>query len=151
MIVSHALSSSKPGVPARAFTESRSLEQAPKGHWCGVGDCGTIAGMPVPAALLSLLVGAAGWYYLFYSQAARQLDQVEDSAANRWRLLLRRTNSIVLLLIAVGFYAGFASVDSHEHPFWYLVIWLFVCLLVIVAVALAVIDLRLTARLRRKL
>ena len=105
--------------------------------------------MPLPAAMLALLVGIAGWYYLFYSQAARQLDQVEDSIANRWRLRLRRINSIVLLLLAVGFYSGFA-VESSQHPLAYLMIWSAVCLLVLIAVLLAVIDLRLTARIGRK-
>jgi hypothetical protein len=106
--------------------------------------------MPAPAAILALLVGIAGWYYLFYSQAAKQLGQVEDSAVNRWRLLLRRVNSVVLLLMAVGFYAGFAAVDSHSQPLMYLLVWTVVCILVVIAVALAVIDLRLTAKIRRK-
>ncbi len=107
--------------------------------------------MPVTAEILALLVGVAGWYYLFYSQAARHLDQIEDSAANHTRARLRRVNSVVLLILAADFYAGFAAVDSKTHPLIYLAVWLGVGLLVIVSVVLAVVDLRLTAVLRKKL
>jgi drug/metabolite transporter (DMT)-like permease len=106
--------------------------------------------MPIPAAILALLVGVAGWYYLFYSQAAKRLDGSEETAINRRRIKLRRANSVLLLLLAVGFYVGFAAVDSRINPQTYLLVWLGVCLLVVMSVLLALIDLRLTAKIRRK-
>ena len=104
--------------------------------------------VPVVAAIVALIVGAAGWYYLFYSNAARRLAPVEGSAANDRRHRLRRANGAVMLVVAGLFYAGFTlNPDRSRVPF--LVVWTAVMLLLIVVVALAFVDVRLTAKLRR--
>ena len=53
-------------------------------------------------SIFALLVAAVGWYYLFYSRAAERLEGVEENRANRLRGILRRTNAIIMLLMAVG-------------------------------------------------
>jgi len=100
--------------------------------------------------LFSLLVAAAGWYYLFYSRAAHRLGNIENPLLNRQRIRLRRAGGFVMMLIAVLFFTGFNTVDADRHPVAFLVVWstAFVMLLVMVGLALA--DIRLTARLRRR-
>jgi hypothetical protein len=97
--------------------------------------------------ILALLVAVAGWYYLFYSKAAVRLSGIEDPALNQRRQRLRRTNGVVMLIMAVLLYAG---TDERFTPQVFILIWLGVFLLFFVFVALAVADLRLTARLRRR-
>jgi hypothetical protein len=106
--------------------------------------------MPPSAAILALLVGAAGWFYLFYSPAAGRLDGIESERVNRRRSGLRRFNGFVLIFLAVGFYVGF-KLEPRMHPRLFIGIWIGVMILLVLTVFLAVIDLRLTARLRRKL
>src|SRR4051794_41753592 len=43
---------------------------------------------PLPA-ILALLTGVAGWFYLFFSRAAHRLAGVEDDRLNRRRVRLR--------------------------------------------------------------
>ena len=106
--------------------------------------------MPVVAAILALLVGIAGWFYLFYSKAAHRLAGVEESATNRRRRLLRRVNGAVLLVVAVLFYVGFTiNPDLQRLPF--VCVWSAVLVLLLVVLALAVIDMRWTAGIRRRL
>jgi hypothetical protein len=99
--------------------------------------------------ILALLIGVAGWYYLFYSRAAHKLGEIEDPQLNNRRVRLRRINGFVLLLLAIAWYAGFHSVDM-EHPSVALMyIWFAVLFLLLLTVILGMIDLRLTMRLRR--
>jgi len=105
--------------------------------------------MPAPPSILALLVAVAGWFYLFNSKAARRLDGVETPSVNQRRDRLRRLNGLAMLPLALGFYAGF-KIDPHPHPIIFLSLWTIVMVLVIFVVVLAIIDLRLTARLRRK-
>ena len=100
-------------------------------------------------AILAFVVGVAGWYYLFYSKAAGRLGGIESPAANNRRSRLRRINGVAMLLLAVGFYAGF-KFDPDSHPAVFLCLWIVVMLLLLLVVVLAIADLRLTARLRRK-
>ena len=105
--------------------------------------------MPGVAAILALWAGVAGWYYLFYSKSARRLAPVEDPATNDRRHRLRRANGAVLLAVGGLFYAGF-TVDPHRRPGWYVVVWSAVLLLLGVLLVLVLLDMRLTARLRRR-
>jgi hypothetical protein len=105
--------------------------------------------MPSPPAILALTVAIAGWFYLFYSRAAQKLDGIESPAINQRRSRLRRLNGAAMLLLAAGFYAG-CQLDPHPHPVIFLLLWTVVLILLILCVLLAVVDLRLTARLRRK-
>ena len=99
--------------------------------------------------ILSLLIGIAGWYYLFYSRAAEKLAAVEPHRLNRLRVWLRRAGGLVLLLLAPLFFAGFNSVDPAAEPDAFVAIWVSVVVLLFVNVLLATVDVGLTIKLRR--
>ncbi len=102
-----------------------------------------------PAAI-ALVVGAAGWWYLFYSSGAARLGGFESDQANRSRVRLRRANAMVMLLLAVGVAVGIYGVGA-ERPVTYLAVWGAVMALLIVFMILALLDLRLTWRLKEQL
>ena len=106
--------------------------------------------MTLLAGIFALLTGAAGWYYLFYSRAAQRLAVIEHQALNNRRIALRRVGGAAMLMLGGFFFAGFAAFDDPQlTPTRFLVIWLTVFALLIVIVVLALVDLRLTRRLRR--
>ena len=100
--------------------------------------------------IFSLLVAAAGWHYLFYSNAAKNLVCVEDEPTNLLRARLRRIGGFTLLLLAILFFAGFYSVDARRSPAAFLAIWIGVFALLFLVVLLALMDVRLTAKLKKK-
>jgi drug/metabolite transporter (DMT)-like permease len=100
------------------------------------------------SAVFSLLIAAAGWYYMFYSRAATNLTGVEDDGINRRRHRLRRIGGFIMLLLAVAFFAGFNTVDAETSAARFLLVWLAVFVLLMIIVLLALADLRLTWRLR---
>src|SRR5580765_1886549 len=77
--------------------------------------------MRVFGNILALLVGIAGWYYLFYSKAAARLGAIEDPRLNLRRQRLRRTNGVVMLILAVLLYAG---TDERNTPRSFALVWL---------------------------
>lgn len=99
-------------------------------------------------AIFSLLVAAAGWYYMFYSSAAARLSVVEHSGINRLRVFLRRAGGLVMMLLAVTFYAGVVAVDRENGPAAAGFLLAVACLMFII-MALGLIDLRLTRGLRK--
>ena len=101
------------------------------------------------SGILSLLIAVAGWFYMFYSRAAHRLGVIESAPANLRRIRLRRINGFAMFLLAVGLFAGVWSVDPKRTPSLFVFIWVGVFLLLFVVVVLALIDVRLTARLRR--
>jgi Na+/H+ antiporter NhaD/arsenite permease-like protein len=105
---------------------------------------------PLPA-IFALLVAAIGWYYLFYSRAAQRLEHVEDERSNRLRGLLRRINAIVMLLMAVVIAYGLSRFDRPGMEVQFLLTWVAVMFLLLLCVVLALIDVRLTWKLRRTL
>ena len=96
----------------------------------------------------SLLVAAAGWYYMFYSRAALKLSGVEGEQRNRLRQRCRQANGFVMFLLAVALYAGFNTVDPQASTQAFLMVWFGVFLLLFVIVLLALVDVRMTWRLR---
>jgi drug/metabolite transporter (DMT)-like permease len=104
---------------------------------------------PLPG-IFSLLVGVAGWYYLFYSRAAEKLGGIERAEVNRTRLRLRRIGGFVMLLLAIATYAGFYTFDPKHAPAAFVATWIAVFILLFLVVLLALLDVRLTAQLRRK-
>lgn len=100
------------------------------------------------AAILSILTGIAGWFYLFYSKAAAQLSELEDERLNRRRIRLRRMGGGVMLLLAACIYLGFYAADDRDHPWLFVIVWSAVMILMALLVVLALIDVRLTFRLR---
>jgi len=101
-------------------------------------------------AIFSIIIAAAGWYYLFYSPAASRLAGIESNANNSRRQWLRRANGIVLFALAISFFAGFYTVDVDSNPHAFVLVWLTVFALLFTAVVLALLDVRLTAKLRRQ-
>ena len=97
--------------------------------------------------IFSLLTAAAGWYYLFYSRAAHQLESIEAQQINVVRILLRRVGGLVMILLGALFFAGFQRrVESSVQV--YTAVWLGVLFLLAAIVVLALIDMRLTWKLR---
>ena len=104
---------------------------------------------PTLPAIFALLVGAAGWYYLFYSKAASRLGAIEEQRANRLRGLLRRVNAILMLLIAVGIALAMYKFDRKGFENEFILTWSAIMLLLLLVVVLGLIDVRLTWKLRR--
>lgn len=102
------------------------------------------------ATVFALLTGIAGWFYLFYSKAAVHLGDIEQERFNRRRIRLRRGGGAAMLLLAVLFYAGFNSVDPSRTPEAFVAVWLGVCGLLLAIIILALLDVRLTWRLRQR-
>ncbi len=99
-------------------------------------------------AIFSLLVGAAGWFYLFYSRATHRLADFENPQLNRKRVRLRRAGAVAMILLAVAFAVGYYGVDQTRMTPAFAVAWLAVLLLLPTILALGVADLRLTRRMR---
>jgi hypothetical protein len=99
-------------------------------------------------AIFSLAVAAVGWYYMFYSRAASRLSGIEDAHVNSMRIWLRKINGMLMFLLAISFFAGFFAVDLDHPTRMTAFVWLAVCGLVLALLALGLVDLRLTWRLR---
>jgi hypothetical protein len=97
---------------------------------------------------LSLLIGIAGWYYLLYSRAAHRLSVVEAQQPNIRRIVLRRINGGAMIVLAVLLYVATHGIDVEEHPAGFAVVVLAVLFLLLTIVILAMIDVRMTLRLR---
>lgn len=102
------------------------------------------------AATFSLLTAAAGWFYMFYSRAAQNLAEVEQQKVNLQRVRLRRVGGFIMLLLGALFFAGSHAVDPRASPLGYMALWAVVFALLLAVVFLALIDVRLTRRLRRR-
>ena len=102
------------------------------------------------ATAFALLTAAAGWFYLFYSRAAHNLSEVEGKVDNRNRVLLRRTGGVCMIALGVCFFMGFNTFDPKERPSAFITTWFAVFLLLGTTIVLALIDIRLTIRLRRR-
>ena len=99
-------------------------------------------------AIFSLIVAAAGWFYLFYSRAAANLAAVEATPANRLRIRLRRVGGLMMILLAVSFYVGFVAIErrsARTAAAFLLAVFLTMSAIVV----LGLVDLRLTHKLRR--
>lgn len=102
------------------------------------------------ATIVCLLIGATGWYYLFYSRAAHRLRGMEHDAVNLRRIHLRRINGFLLLVLAVALFAGLEVIDAHKQPNLFIIIWTGVLILLALSITLALIDLRLTWIMRNR-
>jgi Na+/H+ antiporter NhaD/arsenite permease-like protein len=103
---------------------------------------------PFLAGIFALIIGAAGWFYLFYSKAAQKLQGVEDTRINQRRVRLRRSGGFSMILLAMAMYAGVAGFDWERPTIWFALVWVLVMALVLVITVLALIDIRLTKQLR---
>ena len=101
------------------------------------------------AGIFALLTAAAGWFYMFYSGAAKRLEGIENQRLNSRRVALRRAGGAAMFLLGVFFFAGFRALeDPKPSPSKFLAVWLTVFALLILVIVLAMIDLRLTRKLR---
>jgi hypothetical protein len=100
------------------------------------------------SALFALLTGVAGWHYLFFSRAAARLAGIEEQRLNDRRMRLRRVGGAVMVALAILFYAGFNAVRPFEQPEAFVAIWAGVFLMLALIMVLALIDIRLTWRMR---
>ena len=107
----------------------------------------TVSHLP---AILSLLTGVAGWFYMFYSKAAEGLSQVEDQRLNNHRIRLRRVGGAVMLLLAALMYIGWYAVSLDPPTLAAAGVWLAVLVLLALLSVLAMVDMRLTMRLRHR-
>jgi Na+/H+ antiporter NhaD/arsenite permease-like protein len=101
-------------------------------------------------ALLALLIAASGWFYMFYSRAAHRLAGVEEQKTNARRRRLRQVNGLVMMLLAIAFFAGFYTFDPDRAPTGFMLTWLAALALLAIVVALALVDVRMTVDLRRR-
>jgi L-asparagine transporter-like permease len=100
-------------------------------------------------ATFSLLVAAAGWFYLFYSKSAARLAHAEAPKDNLRRVICHRINGVAMLFLGPLFYIGLVTLNPDAHPKLFLLIWLAVLLLLALIMILVLVDLRLTIKLRR--
>ena len=99
--------------------------------------------------ILALLIGIAGWFYLFYSRAASRLGSIESQPINRRRIALRRVNGGIMCLLAIAIAVGAYGVNPDESRAAFLWTWALVMALLLTMVVLGLLDLRLTIKLRR--
>jgi UDP-N-acetylmuramyl pentapeptide phosphotransferase/UDP-N-acetylglucosamine-1-phosphate transferase len=101
-------------------------------------------------AILSLLTGVAGWFYMFYSKAAEGLSHVEEQRLNNHRIRLRRVGGAVMLVLAALMYIGWYAVSLDPPTLAAAGVWLAVLVLLALLSVLAMVDMRLTFRLRHR-
>jgi H+/gluconate symporter-like permease len=101
------------------------------------------------STILSLLIGIAGWYYLLYSRAAHRLSIIESQKPNTRRIVLRRVNGAAMIVLAVLLYVATNGIDVQERPGAFAAVFLAVLVLLLAIVVLAMIDVRMTLKLRR--
>jgi drug/metabolite transporter (DMT)-like permease len=99
--------------------------------------------------ILALLIAIAGWFYMFYSRAAANLESVEDAQLNGRRIRLRRVGGFVMLLLSIAFFALFYTFDPDRDPAESIATLLAVLVLLCMILVLGLVDLRLTMKLRR--
>jgi hypothetical protein len=99
--------------------------------------------------VLAFLVLAAGWYYLLYSPAAARLAGIEQPRINALRVRLRRANGVVMMLLAVSFYAAAYTINEYTSQRTIVLVIVSIPILLATMLVLALIDIRLTQKLRR--
>jgi drug/metabolite transporter (DMT)-like permease len=100
--------------------------------------------------ILSLLIGAAGWYYMFYSRAAQQLAPFESEAVNRRRVRYRRVGGGLMCVLAVLIFAGLVTIDPGRSPSAFVFTWAGVVVVTFAVLVLALKDVRMARDLRGK-
>ena len=104
----------------------------------------------VIADIFALICGITGWFYLLYSRGAAVLAPLETSRLNARRTRLRRVGGAAMVLLAAMFFCG-SNINADLRPGTFVLVWISVMILLIVVVSLALVDIRLTARLRESL
>jgi hypothetical protein len=101
--------------------------------------------------ILALSVAASGWYYMFYSRAAHRLESIENRHINLSRIRCRRASGGLLAAMGALIFVGSQHLaDPQSHPRTFISVWTAVMFLLLAIVILAMIDLRLTLKLRKQ-
>jgi hypothetical protein len=98
----------------------------------------------------ALLVAAAGWYYMFYSQAAQRLAAIEDPVLNHRRVRMRKLCGLAMTLLAVCFSLLIWTIEPKTSPISAILLLSAVFVLLAVVIYLALLDVRLTRQLHEK-
>lgn len=107
--------------------------------------------MQVLPAIAALLIAAAGWFYMFYSQAAHRLEGIEAQDTNARRKRLRRIGGTIMFALGATVYVFFNRLQDAERSAGLLLLLLTLMLALMMSMlVLGLIDLRLTAKLRRR-
>jgi hypothetical protein len=99
--------------------------------------------MTSPANVLSLLIAATGWHYLFYSRAVKLLEEIEFRELNAKRVLYRRINGGLLMALGLLTFCGVQNL----RPVVFVGIWIAAMVVLATIVVLAMVDVRLTWKL----
>jgi len=102
------------------------------------------------ADIFALICGITGWFYLLYSRAAAKLASLETTRLNARRARLRRAGGAAMVLLAGLFFCG-SNINADLRPEAFVLVWISVMILLVVVVALAMADIRLTAQLSESL
>jgi len=101
--------------------------------------------------IFALLCGAAGWFYFLHAARAKELMSIETERDNALRIRLRRVGGLLMVLLAIAFYAGYAIANRQGSAVIVLVCLSAVVLLLPVILFLAWVDVRLTRKMRQTL
>ena len=101
--------------------------------------------MNLAVSLLPLIVAATGWHYLFYSRAVKVLEDLETRELHLRRVLCRRINGGLFIVLGVLTFCGTQSL----RPALFVFVWLAVMAILALIIVLAIVDLRLTSKLAR--
>ena len=97
------------------------------------------------ANILSLLIAATGWHYVFYSRAAKTLEAIESPRLNGKRILCRQINGGLLMALGVLTFCG----AQDLRPVVFVGVWITAMAVLAMIVVLALVDVRLTWTLSR--
>jgi hypothetical protein len=98
--------------------------------------------------IFSLLVAAAGWFYMLHASRASSLKGFETDRDNQLRIRLRRIGGAMMIGLAVSFYVAFVYSNRPGNAILVLICMGMVLLLLMAILALAYVDIRLTRKMR---
>lgn len=105
-------------------------------------------GVPLLPGILAVFVATVGGYYLLVSPAGSELAEFEAQHLNRLRRKMRRGGGLAMLLLSAALFTLFAAAEREAFATmrWALV---GVMAVLFVLMVLALVDVRLTQKLRR--
>lgn len=98
--------------------------------------------------IFSILVAAAGWFYILHAARACSLKGFETDRDNRLRIRLRRIGGILMIVLAICFYFAYHLAGDPGRQWIALFCVTLVLVLLPIILFLAYVDLRLTLKMR---
>lgn len=99
-------------------------------------------------AIFSIVVAAAGWFYILHAARASSLKGFETDRDNRLRIRLRRIGGVLMIALAVSFYSAYSLAGDPDRRWIALFCVILTVLLLPTILFLAYVDLRLTRKMR---